>query len=143
MKFILTKDGEAFNPARANFFYINTSGNYFDVLANDALAKFPHYDFFVARFDTEDEAKNYIAQIVSDLNKLASRWIKLQRSELLNIDSYSRFQIQKYTGAGREDYCVVGYGKYDGEPYTIQVVDTVDDAQKYLDDLLEKLNGVD
>lgn len=138
MKFILTKDGEAFNPARVNFLYINTYSNYFDV-----LAKFPHYDFFVARFDTEDEAKKFIAQIVADLNKPAAHWIKPQRSELLNIDSYSHLQIQKYTGAGCEEYCVIGYGKYDDEPYTIQVFDTVDDAQNYLDDLLEKLNGAD
>lgn len=136
MKFILTTVGTAFSPARADYLYINKYSNKFGV-----IAKFATRDFFVEEFDTEDEAKDYIAQIVADLNKPAAHWIKPQRSELLNIDSYSRFQIQKYTGAGREDYCVVGYGKYDGEPYTIQVVDTVDDAQKFLDDLLENLNS--
>lgn len=138
MKFILATDGSAFNPARADFLYIDKYSNKFGV-----IAKFTTRDFFVEEFDTEDEAKKFIAQLVDDLNKPAAHWIKPQRSELLDIDSYSRLQIQKYTGAGREDYCVVGYSKYDGEPYTIQVVDTVDDAQKYLDDLLEKLNGVD
>ena len=150
MKFILTENGnEAVSLAFVKDFAIERVV-YRDGAGSHVIAELDDDDDVTIKiFDSEDAdgnfsaAKVYIAKLVEKLNVNGMKFVLTANgNEAVNLSLVNTFNIGQIVYESAKKFCVAAVLSDDTKEIISKEFDTADEAEKFLAELVEKINEV-
>lgn len=150
MKFILTESGnEAVSLAFVKDFAIERVIYRDDVNGSNVIAELDDDDDVTIKiFDSADTdgnfsaAKAYIARLVEELNVDDIKFIlSASGNEAVNLAFVDTFNIGQVVYEDVEKFCVAAVLSDESQKIISEEFDTAADAEKFLAELVDKLNG--